>query len=98
MKISAEGFDYDKKWDIDGSRYNVLLKFRYNKKTKSIFNIEICLKMNIVIYELMLMSITKTHRKFKPMLAGKGSSRSDRLNILSDQTFYIYLCYPIVNP
>ena len=29
----------------DGSRYNVLLKFRYNKKTKSIFNIEICLKM-----------------------------------------------------
>ena len=45
MKISAEGFDYDKKWDIDGSRYNVLLKFRYNKKTKSIFNIEICLKM-----------------------------------------------------
>ena len=32
------------------------------------------------------MSITKTHRKFKPMLAGKGSSRSDRLNILSDQT------------
>lgn len=22
------------------------------------------------------MSITKTHRKFKPMLAGKGSSRS----------------------
>ena len=46
----------------------------------------------------MLMSITKTHRKFKPMLAGKGSSRSDRLNILSDQTFYIYLCYPIVNP
>ena len=28
MKISAEGFDYDKKWDIDGSRYNVLLKFR----------------------------------------------------------------------
>lgn len=46
----------------------------------------------------MLMSITKTHREFKPMLAGKGSSRSDRLNILSDQTFYIYLCYPIVNP
>ena len=45
MKISAEEFDYDKKWDIDGSRYNVLLKFRYNKKTKSIFNIEICLKM-----------------------------------------------------
>ena len=45
MKISAEGFDYDKKWDIDGSRYNVLLKFGYNKKTKSIFNIEICLKM-----------------------------------------------------
>ena len=44
------------------------------------------------------MSITKTHRKFKPMLAGKGSSRSDRLNISSDQTFYIYLCYPIVNP
>ena len=33
------------------------------------------------------MSITKTHRKFKPMLAGKGSSRSDRLNISSDQTF-----------
>lgn len=30
------------------------------------------------------MSITKTHRKFKPMLAGKGSSRSDRLNILSE--------------
>ena len=24
---------------------NVLLKFGYNKKTKSIFNIEICLKM-----------------------------------------------------
>ena len=46
----------------------------------------------------MLISITKTHRKFKPMLAGKGSSRSDRLNILSDQTFYIYLCCPIMNP
>ena len=45
MKISAEGFDYDKKGDIEGLRYNVLLKFGYNKKTKSIFNIEICLKM-----------------------------------------------------
>ena len=45
MKISAEGFDYDKKGDVEGLRYNVLLKFRYNKKTKSIFNIEICLKM-----------------------------------------------------
>ena len=45
MKISAEGFDYDKKGNIEGLRYNVLLKFRYNKKTKSIFNIEICLKM-----------------------------------------------------
>ena len=74
MKISAEGFDYDKKGDIEGLRYNVLLKFGYNKKTKSIFNIEICLKMKY------------------------SSSRSDRLNILSDQTFYIYLCYPIVNP
>ena len=40
------------------------------------------------------MSITKTHRKFKPMLAGKGSSRSDRLNILSDQTFYIVRAKP----
>ena len=38
----------------------------------------------------MLMSITKTHREFKPMLAGKGSSRSDRLNILSDQTLDVY--------
>ena len=45
MKISAEGFDYDKKRDIEGLKYNVLLKFGYNKKTKSIFNIEICLKM-----------------------------------------------------
>ena len=45
MKISAEGFDYDKKGDIEGLRYNVSLKFGYNKKTKSIFNIEICLKM-----------------------------------------------------
>ena len=45
MKISAEGFDYDKKGDIEGLRYNVLLKFGYNKKTKSIFNIDICLKM-----------------------------------------------------
>ena len=45
MKISAEGFDYDKKGDIEGLRYNVLLKFGYNKKTKSIFNTEICLKM-----------------------------------------------------
>ena len=45
MKISAEGFDYDKKGDIEGLRYNDLLKFGYNKKTKSIFNIEICLKM-----------------------------------------------------
>ena len=45
MKISAEGFDYDKKGDIEGLRCNVLLKFGYNKKTKSIFNIEICLKM-----------------------------------------------------
>ena len=45
MKISAEGFDYDRKGDIEGLRYNVLLKFGYNKKTKSIFNIEICLKM-----------------------------------------------------
>ena len=45
MKMSAEGFDYDKKGDIEGLRYNVLLKFGYNKKTKSIFNIEICLKM-----------------------------------------------------
>ena len=45
MKISAEGFDYDKKGDIEGLRYNVLLKFGDNKKTKSIFNIEICLKM-----------------------------------------------------
>ena len=45
MKISAEGFDYDKKGNIEGSRCNVLLKFGYNKKTKSIFNIEICLKM-----------------------------------------------------
>ena len=45
MKISAEGFDYDKKGDIEGLRYNVLLKFGHNKKTKSIFNIEICLKM-----------------------------------------------------
>ena len=45
MKISAEGFDYDKKGDIEGLRYNVLLKSGYNKKTKSIFNIEICLKM-----------------------------------------------------
>ena len=45
MKISAEGFDYDKKGDIEGLRYNVLLKFGYNKKTKSIFNIEVCLKM-----------------------------------------------------
>ena len=45
MKISAEGFDYDKKGDIEGLRYDVLLKFGYNKKTKSIFNIEICLKM-----------------------------------------------------
>lgn len=40
------------------------------------------------------MSITKTHREFKPMLAGKGSSRSDRLNILSDQTFYIVRAKP----
>ena len=39
MKISAEGFDYDKKGAIEGLRYNVLLKFRYNKKTKSIFNV-----------------------------------------------------------
>ena len=45
MKISAEGFDYDKKGDIEGLRYNVLLKLGYNKKTKSICNIEICLKM-----------------------------------------------------
>ncbi len=45
MKISAEGFDYDKKGNIEGLRCNVLLKFGYNKKTKSIFNIEICLKM-----------------------------------------------------
>ena len=29
MKISAEGFDYDKKGDIEGLRYNVLLKFGY---------------------------------------------------------------------
>ena len=52
MKISAEGFDYDKKGDIEGLRYNVLLKFRYNKKTKSIFNIEICLKMKYSSDEL----------------------------------------------
>ena len=45
MKISAEGFAYAKKGDIEELRYNVLLKFRYNKMTKSIFNIEICLKM-----------------------------------------------------
>jgi len=45
MKISAEGFNYDKKGNIEGLRCNVLLKFGYNKKTKSIFNIEICLKM-----------------------------------------------------
>ena len=32
MKISAEGFDYDKKGDIEGLRYNVLLKFGYNKR------------------------------------------------------------------
>ena len=30
MKISAEGFDYDKKGDIEGLRYNVLLKFGYD--------------------------------------------------------------------
>jgi hypothetical protein len=45
MKISAEGFNYDKKGNIERLRCNVLLKFGYNKKTKSIFNIEICLKM-----------------------------------------------------
>ena len=45
MKISAEGFNYDKKGNIEGLRCNVLLKFGYNKKTKSIFNIEIYLKM-----------------------------------------------------
>ena len=45
MKISEEGFDYDKKGDIEGLRYNVLLNFAYNTKTKSIFNIELCLTL-----------------------------------------------------
>jgi len=38
----------------------------------------------------LLVSITKTHWKFKPMLSWKGSSRSDWLNVLSNQTLYIY--------
>ena len=45
----------------------------------------------------MLISVTETHWKFKPMLAGKGSSKSDWLNILSNQTLNIYLCCPIMN-
>ena len=70
-----------------------------DKKTKSMIIIAFCLKKTYSLYmRQMLISVAETHRKFEPMLAGKGSSRSDRLNILSDQTFYIYLCYPIVNP
>ena len=69
-----------------------------DKKTKSMIIIAFCLKKTYSLYmRQMLISVAETHRKFEPMLAGKGSSGSDWLNVLGNQTFYIYLCCPIMN-
>jgi hypothetical protein len=37
-----------------------------------------------------LITIAETYRKLKPVLAGKGSSRPDWLNILSNQAFHLH--------
>ena len=38
---------------------------------------------------LLLIAVAKAHWKFEPRLACKGSTGSDRLNVLGDQTLNI---------
>ena len=45
---------------------------------------------------LTLSAVAEADRKFKPMLAGEGSSGPDRLNILGDQALHLHFCYAIV--
>lgn len=48
--------------------------------------IAFCLKKTYRLHmKQMLISVAETHRKFEPMLADKGSSGSDWLNVLDNQ-------------
>ena len=63
-----------------------------DKKTKSMIIIAFCLKKAYSLYmRQMLIPVAETHRKFEPMLAGKGSSGSDRLDVLSEYGTCPYL-------
>ena len=46
---------------------------------------------------LTLSAVAEADRRFKPMLAGEGSSRPDRLNVLSDQALHIHFRYAVMD-
>ena len=50
------------------------------------------------VFRCTLVAVAETHWKFKPVLAGKGSSGSDRFSILSYQALHIHFCFLIMDP
>ena len=71
----------------------------HDKQTKAEILLAFCLKMEYNVFEKsILISVAETHRKFKPVLAGKGSSGPDWFNIFDNQALYRNLCYSSMNP
>ncbi len=74
-------------------------KIGYNKQTKIHVFLKSYLRLLNMVYNKfggsfcsVLITVAEADWKFKPVLAGKGSSGPDRFDILSDQAFHFHVC------